>query len=178
LPALGVDHLPAAAAPPGAPLTPVSAAAAPAAGVQKIPDELLQQLIELERWAVANRDDAKRDAIAFWSLKVPAILASAGAGVMAHFDLSTTSVIAGAIASACILVDGVHPRGTLRNLHLRAHHDIRILASNMVVQWRSRDAVTDEQEVARRIIRDAEKERRRIAGYVRDAETALGNKAE
>jgi hypothetical protein len=61
----------------------------------------------------------------------------------------------------------------LRNAHLRAFHDIRILSSNMVVQWRSRDSKLEEIDVARQIIRGAEKERQRIAGYVRDAETSL-----
>ena len=143
-----------------------------------MPEDLRQQLTELEQWAIANQSDARSDAIAFWSLKIPAILASACAGVVAHFDLTTVSVIAGAVASVCVIIDGVHPRGMLRNLHLRAYHDIRILSTNMVVLWRSRNSGANGDHTARQIIRNAEKERQRIAAYIRDAETSLKFKSE
>jgi hypothetical protein len=138
-----------------------------------VPIELQEHLTELEQWAVSNRKDARTDAFSFWSLKIPAIFASAGAGVLAHFELTTVGLIAGAIASMAVIIDGVHPRGMLRNIHLRAYHDLRILSSKMVSQWRSRDTDSDDRGVARSIIRNAEKERQRIASYIRDAETAL-----
>ena len=141
-----------------------------------MPSELQDQLHDLERWTMQNKKDAIRDTVAFWALKVPAIIASASAGVLAHFNLTTVSVIIGAIASLCIIVDGVHPRGMLRNTHLRAHHDIRNLATRMTSEWRSRDSSSKDENAARRIIREAEKERGRIATYVRDAETALSIK--
>lgn len=168
----GAAVLPAASAPLGPPLL------AKAAVPDMMPLELHQQLTELEQWATANNSDARSDTIAFWSLKIPAILASASAGVWAHFQLTTVSVIAGALASVCVIVDGVHPRGMLRNIHLRAYHDIRILATNMMSQWRSRSANAKADDTARQIIRDAEKERKRIATYIRDAETALKFKNE
>src|SRR4051794_21830159 len=97
-----------------------------------IPRKSGQQLLDeylahLESWAEGNRKDARRDTWAFWSLKIPAILASASTVVWSHFHLSSVSVICGAIASACVLIDGLHPSGMLRNTHLRAYHDIRIL---------------------------------------------------
>ncbi|MEO8165385.1 MAG: hypothetical protein ABI619_08310 [Betaproteobacteria bacterium] len=115
--ALSGNPLSAPSAAPPIPLGPVPAAAAPAANPEMsaaaggMPEELQQQLHELEQWAVANRDDARTDSIAFWSLKVPAIFASASAGVWAHFELTTVSLLAGAVAGACVIVDGVHPRG-------------------------------------------------------------------
>lgn len=179
-PALSQDQLPAAAAPgPLAGLT--SASAMPLTqmtGEDMLPMELRQQLGELERWAISNRGEARHDSIAFWSLKVPAILASAGAGIIAHFGWTTASLVIGVIASACVIIDGIHPRGMLRNTHLRAFHDTRILTSRMMSQWRSRNAAADGINIARRIIRDAENERERIAAYVRDAETALNSKNE
>jgi len=129
------------------------------------------QLTELEQWAKANRKDARNDALAFWALKAPAIIASASAGIWAHFNLTTISVIAGAVASVCVIVDGIHPRGMLRNTHLRAFHDLRILTSRMTAQLRSSEGRTD--RTVKRIIREAEPERERIAAYIRDAETAL-----
>jgi signal transduction histidine kinase len=143
-----------------------------------MPAELNQQLRELEQWAVLNQDEANSDVTTFWALKIPAILASACAGVVAYFDLKTFSVLLGAIASICVIVDGVHPRGMLRNVHLRAYHDIRILSTSMVAQWRSRDSRFRDRDIARKIIRDAEEERQRIAAYIRDAETSLKFKGE
>jgi len=156
----------------------VEAARSPSSRVidDGMPVALQQQLMELEQWSIANKNDARTDAIAFWSLKIPAILGSAGAGLLAHFNLTTVSLIAGAIASACVIIDGVNPRGTLRNIHLRAHHDLRILSTSMVAQWRSRNSSTTDDETARQIIRNAEKQRQSIATYIRDAETALKSK--
>ncbi len=68
------------------------------------------------------------------------------------------------------------PRGMLRNTHLRAFHDIRILSSGMMSDWRGREIDVNDVEAACGIIRDAEEERQRIAAYVRDAETALKSK--
>jgi hypothetical protein len=138
-----------------------------------LPVDLRDQLLELEEWAQANKRDGRRDSVAFWSLKVPAIAASASAGLWAHFDLVGISVVAGSLASICVIIDGIHPRGMLRNTHLRAYHDIRILLTNMVTEWRSRNINAHDGNSARRIIREAEAERQRIAAYVRDAETAL-----
>jgi hypothetical protein len=129
-------------------------------------------LDKLEQWAQANQKDASNDAVAFWLFKVPAIVASASAGVWARFGFTAVGVIVGAIASLCVIVDGIHPRGMLRNTHLRAFHDIRNLRNHMVSQFRSSSAGQPEKTV-RKIIRESESERERIAAYIRDAETAL-----
>ncbi len=100
---------------------------------------LATQLVELEQWALANKKDTQNDTLAFWSLKAPAILTSAGTGVLAYFDQKTIGVVLGFVASVCVIIDGVQPRGMLRNIHLRAFHDIRFLSSKMVSQWRSRE---------------------------------------
>jgi len=129
------------------------------------------QLSELETWARANQRHARNDTLAFWTLKAPAIIASASAGIWAHFGLTTVSAISGAVASVCVIVDGIHPRGMLRNTHLRATHDIRILISRMMSQFHS--STGEPENIVREIIRGAEGERVRIATYVQDAETAL-----
>jgi hypothetical protein len=129
------------------------------------------ELEHLKQWAAANLKDARKDALAFWAFKIPAILASASAGIWAHFELTTVSMIAGAIASVCVIVDGIHPRGMLRNTHLKAYHDIRMLMSSMASRVRS-TAGTPEKTV-REIIRESEPKRKRIETYIRDAETAL-----
>jgi hypothetical protein len=128
-------------------------------------------LSELDQWAKDNQKDTRHDAVAFWALKIPAIVASASAGIWAHFGLTTVSVIAGAIASVCVIIDGIHPRGMLRNTHLRAVHDIRILMKDMTSRLGSSTGLRE--NAIRRIIRDVKAERKRIAFYIRDAETAL-----
>jgi hypothetical protein len=162
-----------AAAPAVCPVAESPFAVAPARPLaDPLPLDLQQQLRELEQWALANKKDARNDAIAFWSLKTPAILTSAGAGLLAHFGQPTVSLWAGALATLCVLIDGVHPRGVLRNIHLSAYHDIRLLSTTMMSQWRSRKIDANNEKVAREIIREAEKERRRIATYIRNAESA------
>jgi hypothetical protein len=138
-----------------------------------LPPDLRDHIEELEEWASANKKEALQDTVAFWSLKVPAILAAASAGIWGHFELTAVSIVAGALASVCVIVDGIHPRGMLRNTHLRAFHDLRILTSRMMMEWRSRSTMAKDQNTARRIIREAEAERVRIAACIRDAETAL-----
>lgn len=90
-------------------------------------------------------------------------------------DIKLLGLIAGFVAAACVLIDSAYPRGMLRNTHLRAYHDLRILATNMAVKWRTRGENSD-ADAAKRIIRDAEPERLRIAKYIRDAEIALKSK--
>jgi len=150
----------------------------PRIDTSKVPEDLRNLLDELGEWASANSRDARRDTVAFWMLKLPAIVASAGAGVWAHFELPSISVVCGAIASVCVIVDGILPRGMLRNTHLRAHHDIRSLMNHITAAWRTIDPSNDAAAELRQIIRDTEKERQRITKYVRDAETALKDKYE
>jgi len=138
-----------------------------------MPSELGDQLDELEHWATSNQSDARRESLRFWALKAPAIVVAAGGGVCAYFHLSVVGLLAGAVASFCVMIDGIHPRGMLRNVHLRALHDIRILTTSMVSKWRSRKSDGNDVDAARQIISEGEDERKRIAVYVRDAETAL-----
>jgi hypothetical protein len=143
-----------------------------------LPIDLKNHLSELEEWAKGNQRDAARDAFAFWSLKIPAVLAAASAGIWAHFELTAVSVIAGAVASLCVIVDGIHPRGMLRNTHLRAYHDLRMLTARMMSAWRTRHRSAKDETVIRKLITEAETERERIAAYIRDAETALNSKTQ
>ena len=139
------------------------------------PLDFKAHLNELEKWAQANKKEALRDAMAFWVLKIPAILASAGSGILAYIDVKLVGLIAGFVAAVCVLIDSAYPRGMLRNTHLRAYHDLRILTTNMAVKWKTRSG-NDDADAAKRIIRDAEPERLRIAKYIRDAEIALSAK--
>jgi hypothetical protein len=142
-----------------------------------MPQTLEDQLSELESWAQANKRDAQWDATRFWSLKIPAILVSASSGIFAHFEWQTFALIAGAIAGVCVLIDGLNPGGMLRNVHLRALHDLRNLQNEIVATWRigSLEA-TDTESLTAKIIKGVQKKTRRIAAYIKDSETMLGVK--
>ena len=138
-----------------------------------LPLDLKCYIHELYDWARLNNLDAYRATLGFWVLKIPAIFAAASSGIWAHFDLPVVSLFAGTISAFCIAIDAIHPRGMLRNIHLCARHDILNLSYKIVNQWRARDSELSDDDSVRKIIRDAEEERNRIASYIRDAETAL-----
>lgn len=159
----------------GPALAPVEAGVLRPPSLSGDPREILvAHMRSLEQWALDNQKDARRDSWSFWAFKAPAILASASAGVWAHFGWVTIGVVLGAIASLCVIVDGIYPRGMLRNTHLRAVHDLRDLTNHMWAEFDS--AAGPKDEVVRTIIREAEQRRRQIAKYVRDADTALNYK--
>jgi hypothetical protein len=91
-------------------------------------------------------------------------------------------VVASAVASICVLVDGLNPGGTLRNAHYQAFYDLRNLQWEMRMQWRIRgvEAKDDDarNELAAHIIKDSKTRIGRIATSLRDAESALGVRRE
>lgn len=177
-----VSSLPAAAAP-SSPLQTASsvvgaASPAPAAILQasasSMPPALERQLRSLEEWAQANRRDAQHDAMRFWMLKVPAILVSAGSGVFAYFKLDGIAVVTGAIASLCVLMDGLNPGGALRNVHCRAFNELRQLQDSMSSDWQVGELRGEAPNLlAAEIIENAGREKNRINAYITTAETSL-----
>ncbi len=133
--------------------------------------DFTDRLRYLEDWAHENHKDARRDTIAFWILKVPAVVSSVCAGLIEHYHWDAASLTLGAIASFCIIIDGVRPRGMLRNVHLRAVYDIRDLVARMQGQLASTEG--DRIQAIRKIIGASETERQRILSYIRDAETSV-----
>lgn len=145
-------------------------------GEPAMPHQLREEFKRIEVWAQANNADARRDALRFWSLKIPAILVSATTGVFAFYGLKNFVVLAGAVSSFCVLMDGLKPSGNLRNVHLRAVNDLRILQHNMLAQWDQgvlRGGVNPNLLAAEAIAMSA-KEKQRINNYITQAETSLG----
>lgn len=152
------------------------AASAPVSSVPSagMPPALAGQLKSLEDWALANRSDARRDTLRFWMLKIPAILVSASSGVFAYFKVDAIAVVAGAIASLCVLIDGLNPGGALRNVHLRAFNELRKLEDTMLSNWQVGELRgKDRNLLAAEIIERAEDEKARINLYITAAETSL-----
>lgn len=173
--------LPAAAVAPAIPdrvLIRAPELASPAAVPQNVPEmpiALSQEFVRIEEWAQANWSDARKDAVRFWILKIPAILVSASSGVLAYYDFKGIAVLAGAIGSFCVLLDGLNPGGALRNVHLRSVNELRILQNSMRARW---DAGLlrghNPSELAADIIDFSAKEKERINVYITSAETSLG----
>ncbi len=126
-------------------------------------------------WAQGNRRDAFWDTLAFGSLKIPALLAAASAGIWAHLELTAVGVIAGAVASACVIIDGIRPRGMLRTCTCAATTCAARVAG-MMAQWRSRNWRAKAENVVTNILSGAEEGRKRTAAYIREAESALDYK--
>ena len=110
----------------------------PGSAAVAMPADLRSYLRELEAWGAWESHHARKDAIAFWILKVPAMVAAACAGLFAYFSLQAIGIFTGALATLFILIDSVHPRGMLRNIHMRAFHEIRMLINRIVTAWRTR----------------------------------------
>lgn len=153
-------------------VTAVAALVSQVAAAMPVPLQL--QFTALETWALANRRDSRWDTIKFCALKIPAIAVSAGSGVAAYFKLDSLAVIAGAVASLCVLIDALNPGGALRNAHLRAFNELRILQERMRSQWQVGSLRSEDRELlAARIIEGASKEKERINAAITIAETSL-----
>jgi hypothetical protein len=143
----------------------------------EMPRTLKHLFEELEIWAVANRRDSRLDARRFWMLKIPAIIVAASGGIFAYFKPGILSVIAGAISSACVLLDGIYPGGQLRNTHYKAFLELRKLQFDMHNKWRIEAWKTttykERMELAANIMQSAQDETTRIAAYLRDTETSF-----
>ncbi len=178
-PALAVQPNPApAAAPAVVRSSEYGKAASPAlpASVASMPPALVSQFKTLEEWAQANLRDARWDAFRFWMLKIPAILVSVGSGVFAHYKLDNVAVVAGAVGSLCVLMDGLNPGGALRNVHRRAFNELRKLQDSMSSEWQVGELRGKEPKfLAAEIIENAAREKDRINAYITTAETSLAS---
>jgi hypothetical protein len=144
-----------------------------------MPAELSSFISELEDWARLNQSDARHDTIRFWVLKVPAILSSASAGILAINHLETAAAILAAIATTCILIDGVNPGGQLRNAHVRAVHDLRTLQHQLVNDWRVGSLRgNNTNSLAAELLLKGEKVREEVASALRSAETTFAKSVE
>ena len=99
---------------------------------RRLPEVLRDQVDELEDWAQRNRSEVLWDTFWFWLLKLPAIVLSASAGITAFYKLEGVSVVLSAVASFCVLIDAIKPRGQLRNVHHNAFLKLRRLQNQIV----------------------------------------------
>ena len=140
-----------------------------------MPRKLAVQIDEINQWAKANRREAMGESFWFWALKIPVIVATAGYGLLANN--ANGLAWAGAIAAACVLIDGLFRPGTLRNFHHRAYFELNTIANDLFDQWDAASLVADEKEhnaIASRLIEEARKRKAKVINYLTDAEASLG----
>ncbi|HXN26081.1 MAG TPA: hypothetical protein VN902_03105 [Candidatus Acidoferrales bacterium] len=149
-------------------------ASAPTLETSQAPQEFLDEMAVIMKWAEANEKDAKRDLFQFWLLKLPAILVTAGAALFAYFKIDVGAIAASAVSAVCIMVDAVRPKGQMYRVHRRAANDIFKLHADMASQFRAGKLNHRELTyLAGGIISESKKERDRITKYVTDAESTL-----
>jgi hypothetical protein len=138
------------------------------------PPQVLQEAIQtLEHWARRNDEEANKDGRKFWVLKLPAILVSASSGLLAHLRVEA-GIAAGVLASVCILLDGLIRAGDLRSVHLKAVAEIKLLKHEIQGNWTAGYLRGGNlRELVAGIVEDSEKEKRRIAAYLKAAEASI-----
>ena len=150
----------------------------PASGrTSGMPKELADTIEQLEAFAKANLGQARREQIAFWILKVPVVLASAAASLLALLHFELIAGLLAALATACGLIDAVRPRGPIRNACLRAVYQIRGLESTIIATWKAATLLWDDlNKTAAGIILDANKEAKKISDALMDVDAAMADK--
>lgn len=141
--------------------------------VPDLPPVLTEMIADLEDWARRCKEDAKKDAVKFWALKLPAIVISASSGLLAHLRIEV-GAMAGIVASVCVLVDGLLRAGALRTVHVRATFDLKTLKHEIIARWRAGSLRGNSlNELVATIVEATDKERKRIATYIKAEETAI-----
>jgi hypothetical protein len=141
--------------------------------VPDLPQVITDMIADLEDWARRCDKDAKHDARNFWSLKLPAIVISASSGLLAHFKFEV-GLVAGIVASMCVLLDGLIRTGALRTIHVRAVFDLKTLKHEIEDKWRAGSLRGKNlNQLAATIVEYNSMERKKIATYIRDEETAF-----
>ena len=140
----------------------------------ELPRSVINYIKELEKWAQDNKKDEEKDRVKFWSLKVPAVLAS----ILASVGITplVTTVVA-IISGICIALDGFIKPGMLRNVHHRAFFDLRGVQLDMRDKWTIGCLdKEDKKSLEKKIVEYAMSQRNRIQQYLMDAETRFGAK--
>src|SRR5664280_1059969 len=100
-----------------------------------MPPQLRDKLISIQEWAKKNQQESQFETFLFWCLKVPVIVASAGAAVFVKFNFDLLVIVLGAVSAACVLIDGLARPGALRNYHHKAYFELTTLVDDIYTKW-------------------------------------------
>lgn len=132
-------HIQQAEVPPSHPLpaapaqihVPVATPVEAGSGNIDMPPQLRDKLISIQEWAKKNQQESQFETFLFWCLKVPVIVASAGAAVFVKFNFDLLVIVLGAVSAACVLIDGLARPGALRNYHHKAYFELTTLVDDI-----------------------------------------------
>jgi hypothetical protein len=148
-----------------------------------MPIEMRQYIQGLESWALANKKDAQRDSLKFWSFKVPAIIAASVSGILGSLHLHPAiPILIGVVGGICVAFDGIVHPGKMRGFHIRALHDLRALENSIENQWNIASLRhINSNKLAAEMLESAGKKFAEIAEYLKygegsTQETRTGNK--
>lgn len=143
---------------------------------RKMPGELAEHIKVIAKWGKKNNEESRREAIYFWALKIPVIIATSSYGAMLHFGFEPGLAILGAIASAFTLIDGFYRPGELRNFHHKAYFELSNLANDLVAKWHAGvlSGERDTNKLAAALIEESRMRQAAISAYLTEAEATLG----
>jgi hypothetical protein len=95
---------------------------------------IAEQLVALEKWAVANEKDGRRAGRRFWLLKGPAFICAVAASGAESFGYAHAVTVLGAVAALAIAIDAAWS-GPSNQVHFRALQDIRNLENAVKLKW-------------------------------------------
>lgn len=139
-----------------------------------------KHLRQIVVWAEKNRRDATTDRIKYWMFKLPALLCATAGSVLEAYHRHDFVLILTAVATVCIGVDSIRPRGQLHNAHMRAWHELSHLASRVELELDriqlSAAALDDTEWVSKLddLLATIAREEARVEAYLATAEAALG----
>ena len=137
------------------------------------------ELDQLKTWAKNNELDARKDKRNFWALKIPAIVGGLSISALDYFGYGSAVIVVGLITSICVAIDGVHPRGSLYNVHKKAANELYGLQDKLgsqLDQLRIKHHDLDNEQCrtdASLLLMNIQKEKDRINKYITSVEAGL-----
>ncbi len=133
-----------------------------------------RELDELEKWALGNLADSRRDRVRFWIFKGPAMISAAASSVLEAVHLGWVVIVLGLITAVFVVIDGAYPGGLLHNVHLAAAHELRALQHKARTMFNTAELRNDVVNAAPGILEMIQKERANIGKEITAVEASLG----
>jgi hypothetical protein len=98
-------------------------------------DAIDEQIMDLERWALANLRRLRNESVRFWILRgfgFVSAVASAAAPLLGYIRVG---ILLGACTALFIAIDAAWPGASLRNNYHRAVCDLRQLQGTLKLRW-------------------------------------------
>ena len=158
-----------------------SAVSAKAYTFHELDVKIEEQYRHLREYSDQADKEALVDKVKYWTLKIPAIVASALAGIFGALHLDIAVIVSACVGTLAATIDSIYPRGMLHNVHRRAANDLALFASKIRTEWQAACVQCDRspdqlKPIFAKALTDANGERERVQTYVTAAEASLDAK--